>query len=644
MSDRPYEVVARALEAWDQGQASKAEDLFRRGIDAYKRNEPDGVDFAIGRYGAFLLSQDRITEAEGVLREATQKGTDIPAVWGDYMRIQFELRDLEALVSSARNMTQCVAGTSDASESLLRYVRKAQREADSDFAETLARRVVDDSSLATLPESRWAAIGELGQIVESRERKGEAIELWDSAFAEGSSDPTTADKLSLHLERGKQYEKAADIIRQALRRGLAANVEERLRKRLLKCETKLKKPSGGSLKKADVPAFSVRKGESELALVYQTRLRPLPKQFELVGEVMRCLSTSKGRSTITELNTASGAELRQEVGLPELKEARFSEDGWGLGWWRDAPIGHGPTSLWFLTEALDVAGEGSIPDAISDIDFAGGLALIGCRDGSLYAFDSVGSLRWAWETPVVELPANDDENLDDRLESGDTLGSRFRPCPYYVSASSDYLATTSLNNIWALSLTGETLWHSQISSEIETRKSISIPVPTEATDFGEEIPHLEISIELGGFVPSATFLHCRTDTVVVASIQGAVYELDRRSGRTKSKWNVGKTYTKVGLARDGSPAIAYSDQRISLLGEQTIVTSFESPEFPNGLEIFEDRVLLWRDRRVLLLDRAGQVVWEVEFSKRVNRAVPLGNHILVGAGVLASFAKAALSE
>lgn len=633
----PYEVLAEALEAWHQAQTSKADDLFRRGIDAYKRCEPEGLDFAIGRYGAFLLSQGRLTEAEGILQHAIQERTDIPAVWGDYMRIQFELRDLETLVSAARNMAQCVSGMDDASESLLRYARKAQREADTDFAEALARRVADDNTLAILRESRWAAIGALGQIIESRGRKDEAFHLWDSAFADGSCDPGTADKLSLNLEREKRYEKAADIIHQALERGLPANVEERLRKRLLKCESKLSKPSG-PIKKADVPAFSVRQGESELTLAYQIRLSPLPKRFELNGEVVRCLSTTKGRSTITELNAMSGIELRRQTQLPGFQETKFSEDGWGVGWWRDAPIGRGLTSLSFLNQTLEVAGEATIPDAVSDVAFAKGLAFVGCRDGSLYAFDELGSLRWTWETPVVEFPLEGDEDFEDRFD-GELLEAQFRPCPYYVSAASSYLATSSSNNVWALGLTGETLWHSQIPSEIEMKKSISIPVRTEAVDFGENVPNLEISFELQGMVPNVTFLHCRTEELVVASIQGAVYILDGRAGRVKRKWNVGKTYTKVGLAQDGSPGLAYSDQRISLLGDRAILASFESPIFPSGLEMFKDNILIWRDRRVLVLDGAGHILWEAEFSKPVSRAVVLNEHLLVGAGVLASFSK-----
>jgi hypothetical protein len=56
---RPFDTIADAQEAWQATDLARAEKLFKQGIDAYKHSEPDGVDFALGRYGAFLLDQAR---------------------------------------------------------------------------------------------------------------------------------------------------------------------------------------------------------------------------------------------------------------------------------------------------------------------------------------------------------------------------------------------------------------------------------------------------------------------------------------------------------------------------------------------------------------------------------------------------------
>lgn len=78
----------------------------------------------------------------------------------------------------------------------------------------------------------------LERILERAARLDDAMRLWRGAFNEGSRDPETANRLTMHLERAKDYEGAASAIRQALARGLPANVVESLRKRLARCQGK----------------------------------------------------------------------------------------------------------------------------------------------------------------------------------------------------------------------------------------------------------------------------------------------------------------------------------------------------------------------------------------------------------------------
>ncbi|MGB9232875.1 MAG: hypothetical protein WCC04_00545 [Terriglobales bacterium] len=63
---RPFDTITEALQAWQADDALLGENLFEQGIDAYKRRAPDGVDFALGRYGAFLVDQGRKDDADGV--------------------------------------------------------------------------------------------------------------------------------------------------------------------------------------------------------------------------------------------------------------------------------------------------------------------------------------------------------------------------------------------------------------------------------------------------------------------------------------------------------------------------------------------------------------------------------------------------
>ena len=175
-----------------------------KGSTTYKRREPDGVDFALGRYGAFLLDQDRNDEAARILEQAIERKTDIPAIWSDYLRIVADRRDVESFKRNVERMAASVKYRVEP-EFILAHARRADREGADEFAEAVARWVVERAGREGDKEGRWAAIGDLGRILERNGRLDEAVKLWRDAFDEGSSDPDTASRLSMHLERKKDY-------------------------------------------------------------------------------------------------------------------------------------------------------------------------------------------------------------------------------------------------------------------------------------------------------------------------------------------------------------------------------------------------------------------------------------------------------
>ena len=234
---RPFDTIAEALQAWQANDAALAEKLFEQGIDAYKRREPDGVDFALGRYGAFLLDQDRKDDAARILEQAIERKTDIPAIWSDYLHIVADRRDVESFKRTVERMAASVKYRVEP-EFVLAHARRADREGAAEFAEAVARWVVERAGREGDKEGRWAAIGDLGRILERVGRLDDAVTLWRDAFNEGSRDPDTANRLAMHLERAKDYAGSAAVIHEALGRGLPANVEESLRKRLARCEDK----------------------------------------------------------------------------------------------------------------------------------------------------------------------------------------------------------------------------------------------------------------------------------------------------------------------------------------------------------------------------------------------------------------------
>lgn len=86
--------------------------------------------------------------------------------------------------------------------------------------------------------NRWRAEGQLGRVFERAGKIEKAVELWWRAFREGSPNRVTADRLSLYLERTKQYATCSTMLRQALTRICDPRSITLLRQRLARVEAK----------------------------------------------------------------------------------------------------------------------------------------------------------------------------------------------------------------------------------------------------------------------------------------------------------------------------------------------------------------------------------------------------------------------
>jgi tetratricopeptide (TPR) repeat protein len=640
-------------------------------MEAYRGTEPSGLDFALGRYGAFLLDKGRLDEAATVLEEAIRLGTDIPAIWNDYLEILTRRRDLAGLFAAVDSMVASVRFPVDKTDTVLRYAKQAERSDDPSFAESVARRALEEATARGDEAGRWPTAGVLGQILDRADRVQEAVVLWAEAFEEGSNDPITASRLSMHLERSKDYKAAARIIRVALGRGLPANVEEQLRKRLARCEVKV---TPGH-KRADVPAFSVRHGEGVFELVFQVRLKPPVTDLEIVGATARCFGVSKGVGSLIDVDLGTGAEIRRVDGLPELGDTQFSSSGWGIGIKRTAKVGAGPTELWFLDPTGAVVSRAAVPDASSQIALGPDLWYVGCRDGRLYVFDSQGRKSWEWETPGA------------RGYSGDPY---FRPCPYYVASGGLFAAVASMGTIYAVSPAGATLWHAELPDEQRTTYTFSVPIsassigatpyralglsagasleevkrayrrlalathpdrnpegPEASAKFREvqgayeaivaaaagSRPTLEFAIHISGPGPTVTFLAATGHGVVAGSSQGRLYRLDQR-GKLQEARILGDGPVRATLRLDGSLAAAWCDGAVFFFRGHEVVNAAGVANYPMGLDVLEDDVLLWRANRIDVMDRMGRLVWAAEFSKRLSKVAAHSEKLVCAAGVL----------
>lgn len=676
---RPFDTIMEAENSWRAGEAERAEKLFARGIGAYRRYEPTGIDFALGRYGAFLIDQDRKDEAAHVLEQAIERRTDIPAIWSDYLGLVADRHDFELFRRAIQRMEETISD-STAAESVLAYARRADRTGATVFAEAVARWVVERATAIGDKEGRWAAIGDLGRILERSNRPAEAVELWRAAFDEGSRDPETANRLSMQIERAKDYAEAIAVIRAALSRGLPANVEEALRKRLARCEDK----TGGRKreKHADVPAYSIRRGSTLSDPVFQVRLKPAVKDLELVGQTARCLLASKEGSTLVDIDVTTGSEIHRIENLPLLGDTWFAPDGCGIGIRRTAAIGRGPTLLRFFGADGRITAESSVPDATSQIGLGGDLWYVGCRDGYMYAFGFDGKRRWAWETPGTK---------------DYTDNAYFRPCPYFVTAGPAFAVAASMGNIYAVSPTGETLWHATLPSEKQTRWEFTVPArgsgagdqdayrilglrvdapQTEVKSayrrlalathpdrnpgnedaaarfrtvqgayerilagprtMGGRHDGVTISIRLQGLGPTASFLAANAAGVAAGSSQGGLYVFDQR-GRLREARVLGDGPVRAALRSDGTLGAAWCSDALLFVRGNTIVNAAEAREWPRGLTMLGDDVVLWRSNELRVMDSYGRLLWSADFSKPLTGIATHGDTLVCAAGVLAVF-------
>ncbi len=677
---RPFDTIAEAQAAWQATDPARAEKLFEQGVDAYKRREPRELDFALGRYGAFLLDQDRKDEALCVLEEAIERKTDIPAIWSDYLRIVSDRRDIDAFKRGIERMVAAVKYRVEP-EFVLAHARRADREGAPVFAEAVAQWAVERAASDGDKEGRWAAVGDLGRILERAGRLDEAVKVWRDAFDEGSRDPDTAGRLSMQLERAKDYAAGTAVIREALSRGLPANVEESLRKRLARCEGKTLGRIPSKAGKPDVAAYSIRRGSTLFEPIFQSRLKPAVKDLELIGNAARCLLASKESSTLVDIDLANGSEVRRVDNLPPLGDTWFAPDGRGIGIRRTAAVGQGPTLLTFIDTEGRVAAESSVPDATSEIALGPDVWYVGCRNGLLYAFGFDGRQRWAWETPG---------------SGGYDDNAYFRPCPYYVASRQSFAVVASMGNVYAIAPNGKTLWHAALPNERQTRWEFTIPLqggrgneeaygvlglPLDAprdkvksayrrlalathpdrnpgdnaavdnfrliqgayerilagpAASGGGPAGVPVSMGTPGPGPIASFVAANAAGGVVGSSQGRLYIFDG-SGNLRQARVLGEGPVRAALRPDGTVGAAWCSDALLFFKENKIVNAAEALDWPRALTMLGDDVVLWRRNEVQVMDADGQLLWSVEFSKSITGVAAHGDTLVCAAGVLTAF-------
>ena len=720
---------------------------------------PDEADFALGRLGALLIERDRPDEAEAILAEAIESGTDIPAVIADYLgliealkengrwtpeasaRVESTLRsavraagqrsdrarvtayhtlalflvrehrseeaeqvikgglalapddgtiwsvyrDLHLLRRDAPRVVDAAVRAADGTQyqehawdDLRRIAEAIASAGDTELAEAIARHTAERARHDGDERNRWSAIGTLGRIIERAGRLAEATEIWQRAFDEGSDDPTTANRLSMHRERAREYAGAIEIIEAALDRSLPGNVEEQMRKRLERCRARLEKRS-----RQDVAAFSIRSGSDAIRLVFQTRVTPMIREFSIGGGVGRSWGHRRDSGVWMEWALSDGAMSARREDLPRQRSIRFGASGAVIGATQSGPVDECVTELAFLSPQGTLLGQAQLPNAASEIaEVSGAGWFVGCRDGGLYAFTSAGERLWTWWTPGAR----------------GFIGDRYlRPCPYYVSGDRDHALVSSFGTIYCISSDGEARWSFDLpdseshgagerSFTIGVRSAVTsayaaLTLPPSASRDEVKSAYRRKAMashpDLHPGDPEATerfqSVHNAYETIMSAPIDdssdhdasltleirvaqpphvarmvaanghgyvgadhGRIYVLGP-NGSLVRVHALGEGYAHPIVDAAGDLLAAWCDGFLFYFDGRRLRNLVECAVAPDGVGPFGGGLYLWQGKRVEVVDRSGREVWVAEFARSINAVEVHEDKLFVAGGVLAGF-------
>lgn len=665
---RAFDLYQQAQDAAARGRHAEADSCYRGAIEEGRRGRGDD-GFFLGMYGSYLIKCDRKQEAMVVLEAALAIPTDLSHPWSNYLLLQAEGHDIEGMLETVRRLPSQLISANSTYSWFQPSIARATRSEDFEFALELCRTAQSEARRIKDEVSEWAATGEAGHTLERMGQVESAVAEWTAAFDAGSSDPQTANRLSMILDRLGRLADARVVIVNALERGLPAGTEETLRKRLERIDRK-RTPS---LPKKDVPAFSVRAGETYAALDAQWRVKPPIRGVVIEGNVATCLGTVKTVSTLTRIDVVSG-EVLGTCELPQLTFFRPTSDGWGLGVRKPPRVGEGRSSLYFLEPDGSVHTSVELPDSVSEVAMSNRTWYIGSRIGQLYAFDFTGVLLWNWMVPG----ANTYE------------GSPYmRPCPYFVAAAQDFVAVASMEHLYALRTDGALLWEQEVPNKgptVITRplygdSPSEAPMRTLGLSSGssiDEVKHayrklvldthpdrnpddpdasvrfraiqsayeaalngihdspigsVTMTISMQVLVSRMTAVG---DSILVSSSDGVLTRLDG-SGTIRSRRALGNSQVIPALRDDGSIAATYCDGTLSFFEGDDIVNAAKIDQYPALLETWGSDILTARSASLHVFDARGRVAWDVDFTKRVTGLATYGHRLVCATGALMAF-------
>jgi hypothetical protein len=154
---------------------------------------------------------------------------------------------------------------------------------------------------------------------------------------------------------------------------------------------------------------------------------------------------------------------------------------------------------------------------------------------------------------------------------------------------------------------------------------------------------ITVSMEIQGIGPTASFVAANAAGVVVGSSQGRLYVFNE-NGTLREARVLGDGPVRAALRPDGTVGAAWYSDALLFFKENRIVNAAEALDWPRGLMMLGDDVVLWRGNEVQLMDAGGHLLWSVEFSKSIADVAAHCDTLVCAAGVLTAFRRTGTTD
>lgn len=595
----PFEYVSKGMDLAAQGKFNDAEKYIQRGIKEYeKQKDTDGVTFALGRLGDCYEQANEVDKAEAAYERAVQLGTDIPATYSGLIGILVFKNKIDRAFHIAEILQSKGAQhiSYPAHHIFIGLSGSLAQQGRFQDAQNLLSRTIQELPKQKYPEFYWSARGHLGQVYEQSGDLDNAMQLYQQAISEGSTDRNTYTRCLINLEKLKKYDDALRVVQKGLKVQKDASWEADLRKR----EQRLMQKTGAIPKgtpKAIIPDFAFRKGEKSISLIQQIQFSPQLSAAARVED--RIYGITGGKSPKLIAHNLGEETFKWQLELPLASENILVTRENIILYARIGSVGNGQTQILFFDASGKLLAQQQLPDVPSEVVLGGDMLFAGCRNGKLYAFTNKGKSMWSYTVPGSEKEPE---------------SPYFRPCPYYVAAGEDVVAFSSFENVFVLNHQGKLLYRWNTPEQKSTSKTEMFTV----------------TISTG---PSAIRALTAANTgkqILIASDNG-IFELVDGKVLQQVKPNVGIIHSIV-ISPQGNLWAISADDKVILFENGKKAGGFPLKGF--GRVYFNraaNRIIGWAGKNLSIATYSGTLLAEVEFVKDIHFAECLENgRVVIG--------------